>query len=104
LHNGKKAHAFVLNVEINVLVLCLMICFSTSAVARSEKSPSDERLSARPHAGAPYIFDAMALKKNGAVAFVLDEPAPPNSCGPHSFEIMNPDPGEPNCVGVNVKH
>jgi len=37
-----------------------------------------------------------------SAVYYLDAPAPRNNCGPHLFEILNPDPGEPRCVGVNL--
>lgn len=47
-----------------------------------------------PRSGPLYMRVAPSAKVRH-----LNEPAGPNNCGPRQFEVLNPDPGQPSCVG-----
>ena len=53
--------------------------------------------------GTPFLLDPARLKQEAGAVHVLDEPATGNNCGPHKFEIMNADPGEETCVGLDMR-
>jgi hypothetical protein len=83
-----------------------MICFGTTTLAEARQSVEDRRPPAvskgRMH-GTPFLLDPARLKQEAGAVHVLDEPAPGSNCGPHKFEIMNADPGEETCVGLDMR-
>jgi len=70
--------------KITTIILSLATVLSSSAYAAQELKITVEEIIREPVK--PMII-------------VLDEPAPPNACGPNKFEVMNPDPGQPTCIG-----
>jgi hypothetical protein len=98
-------------VLIRTIALCLMICYGTTALADYRASVThsfapgaslgirEPRPDARPSRGW-YRMDLTPMSEYGASIHHLPEPAPPNGCGPHKFEVLNPWTGEDRCVGV----
>ena len=98
-------------VLIRPIALCLMICYGTTALADYRASIThgfapgtslgirEARPDARPSSGR-YRMDLVPMSEYSAAIQHLPEPAPPNRCGPHKFEVLNPWAGEERCVGV----
>lgn len=89
-----------------------MICCGTSAAAGSDNTVTQRVASGSSFEAREPVavsrsserrprMDLTTISGRGAV-YYLEAPAPPNDCGAHSFEILNPDPGEPRCVGVDL--
>jgi hypothetical protein len=81
-----------------------MICYGTVADSAAGKTAPILETRERPASRLPVPRSPANFKEIvgwGAV-YHLDAPAPGNDCGPRSFEILNPDPGEPGCVGVDL--
>ena len=81
-----------------------MICYGTAAYAsyRPWSLPPgifEPRPDARPSRGW-HRMDLVPMSEYGASIYHLPEAAPPNRCGPHKFEVLNPWEGEDRCVGV----
>jgi hypothetical protein len=83
-----------------------MICCGTAAATEGGKAQA-QRVASTP---APDLTEdarhsplrsriTRANERGGAVHY-LDAPAPPNGCGPHRFEVLNPEPGAYRCVGI----
>jgi hypothetical protein len=98
-------------VLIRATALCLMICYGTIALADFRASVThsfapgtslgirEPRPDAYPSRGY-YRMDLVPMSEYNASIHQLLEPAPPNRCGPHKFEVLNPWTGEDRCVGT----
>ena len=96
---------------IRAIALGLMTCYGTAAAAdyratvthRFAPAPSlgirEPRPDPRP-SRAWYRMDLTPSSEYSASVHHLREAAPPNNCGPHKFEVLNPWTGEDRCVGV----
>ena len=96
---------------IRATALCLMICYGTTARADFRASvthsfapgeslgvrePRPDAYRSRGH----YRMDLVPMSEYNASIHRLIEPAPPNRCGPHKFDVLNPWTGEDRCVGT----
>jgi hypothetical protein len=84
-----------------------MICYGTSAMAEV-RAPAQPRVAGELSIETTEVSPRLSLPRpptkfrGGGVAYYLDAPAPPNNCGPHQFEVINAEAGEPRCVGLDL--
>jgi hypothetical protein len=80
-----------------------MICYGTPAIAAADIKESIGQ-AAEEASAAFRVLRALDQRPSvGSAVYYTDAPAPPNNCDPRLFEIVNPDPGEPRCVGVDLQ-
>ena len=88
---------------IRQIALGLMICYSTMATAAADIKEPIAQAGEEGSAGFGVLRALDQRPSVGSAVYYTDAPAPPNNCGPRLFEIINPDPGEPRCVGIDLR-